>query len=222
MSSNSPTVYVVDADAAARESIAALAASHGYRAEVYDSAELFLANYDGNAAGCLITDQRLTGLTGTDLLQMLNSAGAHLPVILVTANATVPLAVQAMELGALTVLEKPCKNQELWQNIEQALQLDARGYAARLRTNENRRRLSTLLDDERAVLDRILAGRPNKSIAHELGIGLRTVEARRQSIFHKLNAQSLAELLRIVLDARHAAPIPQGRARPSADDEIKS
>lgn len=220
MSPSPPTVYVVDHEAAVQDSIAALVGSHGYRAEAYDSAEQFLANFDRTSVGCLVTDQRMTGLSGTELLRILNGEGAHLPVILITANATVPLAVRAMELGAVTVLEKPYRDQELWHCIEQALQRDARVHEARLRANEIRRRLGTLAEEERAVLDRIVAGRQNKSIAHELGIGLRTVEARRQSIFQKLNAQSLAELLRMVLDAKPtevAHETPSGAATQEAE-----
>jgi two-component system response regulator FixJ len=218
MPTSAPTVYVVDDEATVQESVAALVGSHGVRAKVFDSAEQFLANYDRNSAGCLITDQRMLGLSGTELLRILNSEGGHLPVILITAYATVPLAVRAMELGAVTVLEKPCREQELWQSIEQALELDSRVYATRIRAHDLRQRIASLLAEERAVLDRIVAGQQNKTIAHELGIGLRTVEARRQAIFSKMRASSLAELLRFVLDAKTPACEHESCARLAADD----
>lgn len=204
---NTPAVYVIDDELAVRESLAALVGSHGHRVELFESAEQFLAGHDRDSPGCLIVDYRMSGLSGTDLLKLLHDDGCHMPTILMTAYATVPLAVQAMELGALTVLEKPCRREELWQCIDKALQLDTRHYSARLRTNDARRRLATLGDDELAVLDRIVAGQQNKAIAHELGIGLRTVEARRQSVFHKLGADSLAQLLRLVLDARTSSNV---------------
>ncbi len=202
MSLNTSVVYVIDDELAVRESLAALVGSHGRRVELFESAEQFLAGHDRNSPGCLIVDYRMNGLSGTELLKILQDDGCHLPVILMTAYATVPLAVQAMELGALTVLEKPCRREELWQCIDKALQLDSQHYGSRVRTNDARRRLGTLGEDEMAVLDRIIAGQQNKAIAHELGIGLRTVEARRQSVFQKLGADSLAQLLRLVLDAR--------------------
>jgi len=193
---------VIDDELAVRESLAALVGSHGYRVQLFESAEQFLAGHDRDSPGCLILDHRMNGLSGTELLRMLHEDGCHMPVVLMTAYATVPLAVQAMELGALTVLEKPCRREELWQCIDKALQLDARHYSARMRTSDARRRLATLSEDEKAVLDRIVAGQQNKAIAHAMGIGLRTVEGRRQSVFQKLGAESLAQLLRLVLDAR--------------------
>lgn len=211
MKSDRPTVFVVDDEIAVQEALITLVGSRGHRAESFASAEDFLARYDRDTPGCLVADQRLNGLSGTELLRILQSEGGHLPVILMTAFATVPLAVQVMELGALTVLEKPCHCDELWQCIDRALQIDSSIHAARVRGNDARRRIDALLHEERTVLDCIIAGKQNKVIAHELSIGLRTVEARRQSIFQKLGAQSLAELLRKVFDAR--TPIDQSAQR---------
>lgn len=202
MADNTPVVYVIDDEVTARESVAALVGSHGFRSEFFESAENFLASYDRQSQGCLVTDLRMVGLSGIDLLRILNSDGWHMPVILITAYASVPLAVQAMELGAVTVLEKPCRDQELWQSIEKALKLDADSYAQRTRAREIKRRMESLIEEERAVLDRIVDGQQNKVIARDLGIGLRTVEARRHDIFMKLQADSLAELLRLVLEAQ--------------------
>lgn len=202
MVASPPVVFVVDDEAAARESVGALVESHGYRAACYASAEEFLANFDRRSPGCLITDHRMFGASGLELLRTMRDEGRRLPVILITAYANVPLAVQAMELGAITVLEKPCRDQELWQNIERALKLDVDNYAQRLRAEEVRRRIESLDDDEDEILRRIVRGQQNKSIAHDLGIGLRTVEARRQAIFTKLQAESLADLLRMVIETR--------------------
>jgi len=202
MVASPPVVFVVDDEAAARESVGALVESHGYRAACYASAEEFLANFDRRSPGCLITDHRMFGVSGLELLRTMRDEGRRLPVILITAYANVPLAVQAMELGAVTVLEKPCRDQELWQNIERALKLDVDNYAQRLRAEEVRWRIESLDDDEDEILRRIVRGQQNKSIAHDLGIGLRTVEARRQAIFTKLQAESLADLLRMVIETR--------------------
>ena len=202
MVASPPVVFVVDDEAAARESVGALVESHGYRAACYASAEEFLANFDRRSPGCLITDHRMLGASGLELLRTMRDEGRRLPVILITAYANVPLAVQAMELGAVTVLEKPCRDQELWQNIERALKLDVDNYAQRLRAEEVRWRIESLDDDEDEILRRIVRGQQNKSIAHDLGIGLRTVEARRQAIFTKLQAESLADLLRMVIETR--------------------
>jgi two-component system, LuxR family, response regulator FixJ len=202
MNLNAPVVFVVDDEAAARESVGALVESHGYRAACFESAEEFLAKFDREAHGCLITDHRMLGASGMDMIRALNHEGGRMPVILITAYASVPLAVQAMELGAVTVLEKPCRDQELWQSIERALKLDAEVYTSRIRAAEVRRCVASLLDEELEVLRRIVRGQQNKAIAHELGIGLRTVEARRHAVFSKLQADSLAELLRKVIEAK--------------------
>ncbi len=202
MNASAPVVFIVDDESAARESVGALVESHGYRAAYFDSAEAFLAQFDRRAQGCLITDHRMVGLSGVELLRILNTDGWSMPVILITAFASVPLAVQAMELGAVTVLEKPCRDQELWHSIERALKLDSDGYAARVRATDVQRRLESLLEEERVVLSRIVQGQQNKAIARELGVGLRTVEARRHSIFLKLQADSLAELLRMVIESK--------------------
>ncbi len=202
MSECTPTVFVVDDEPAACESVGALVSAHGCVAEFFNSAEEFLRRYDHERRGCLVLDQRMLGMSGVDLLRILNSEGWHMPVILITAYASVPMAVEAMDLGAVSVLEKPCRDQELWQNIDRALAMDAAAYEWRVRAREIKRRIESLTEDERAVLERIIEGRQNKGIAKELGIGLRTVEARRQNVFLKLQADSLADLLRLVLDAK--------------------
>lgn len=209
MNASSPVVFIVDDESAARESVGAIVESHGSQAAYFDSAEAFLAQFDRRAQGCLVTDHRMVGLSGIELLRILNTEGWHMPVILITAYATVPLAVQAMELGAVTVLEKPCRDQELWHSIERALKLDSEGHAARVRAAEVKRRLESLLDDERDVLARIVQGQQNKAIARDLDVGLRTVEARRQNIFLKLNAHSLAELLRMVIESKAFGERPE-------------
>jgi FixJ family two-component response regulator len=196
------TVFIVDDDPAARRLIAALVRAKQVRAETYASAEEFLGAYDGSP-GCLVTDLRMKGMTGLELQQLLKTKGIKLPVIVVTAFADVPTAVTVMKAGAVGFLEKPWRGEELWSSIKTGLDI------ARLRRQQEERqadiqqRISQLTPDETRVLNELVAGKPNKLIATELDIGLRTVELRRSNIFKKMKAESLAELVQMVLLARH-------------------
>ncbi|HEV3415897.1 MAG TPA: response regulator [Pirellulales bacterium] len=196
-----PTVFVVDDDPAARGSVAALVASHGLAVESFASAEDFLAAYDPARRGCLIADVRMAGMSGLDLQQQLAAKGSTLPVIIITGFADIPMAVRAMQSGAITVLEKPCADKELWQSIQVALDWEERAQLDRQDRAEIIARRASLTPGEVEVLDRLLAGKPNKLIAAELGLGLRTIELRRATLMKKMGADSLAELVRLVLVA---------------------
>lgn len=196
------TVFIVDDDADARESVTALAESMGVRAQSFPSAENFLESYDGSQQGCLVTDVRMMGMDGLELQQQLSARGVEMPVIVITAYADVPLAVQAMSNGAVTLLQKPCREQELWESIRSALTADSCQRDSRLYKQEIRRRLAALDDSENQVLDRMIDGKMNKVIASELDISLRTVELRRQRIMKKLQAATFAQLVRMVIDAK--------------------
>lgn len=196
-----PTVYVVDDDPGARESVCALAESMGLRTAGFGSAEEFLGACTGSEAGCLVTDLRMMKMSGLELQQKLLEDGVTLPVILMSGYADVPVAVQAMQTGAVTVLQKPCRQQELWESIRKALDLDQANRQKRTRQQELQERLGRLTPEERAVMDRMVEGKLNKVIAHELDIGLRTVEQRRHNVLRKMEAASLAELVRLVMAA---------------------
>jgi FixJ family two-component response regulator len=196
-----PQVFVVDDDRATCASITALVQSMGVRSETYTSAEDFLARYDDSQPGCLVLDMRLSGMSGLELLESLSQRPVPLPTLIVTAYADVPLAVRAMRLGAFTVLQKPYRNQELWDAISKALAHSERQMRNAARFHEARRRLDSLTDDEKLVLDLILSGKTNKGIARELRLGLRTVEARRHSIMVKFGAHSLPELVRLFCES---------------------
>jgi two-component system response regulator FixJ len=196
-----PTVFVVDDDPAARGSVAALVASHGLAVESFASAEDFLAAYDPARRGCLIADVRMAGMSGLDLQQQLAAKGSALPVIIITGFADIPMAVRAMQSGAITVLEKPCADKELWQSILVALDWEEKAQLDRQDRAEIIARRASLTPGEVEVLDRLCAGKPNKLIAVELGLGLRTVELRRATLMKKMHADSLAELVRLVLVA---------------------
>jgi len=193
------TVFVVDDDAAARESVLALVSLKGVRAQGFASAEEFLAQFKPQLTGCLVVDVRMTGMSGLQLLQQLHSRHSTLPAIVITGYADVPMAVKAMQSGALTFLEKPCQDQELWQAIQQALDQEKSLQSLRRQKGEIESRLATLTEDEVAVLRKLLEGLPNKRIAVDLDIGLRTVELRRSNIMKKMSAASLPELVRMAI-----------------------
>ncbi len=193
------TVFVVDDDAAARESVVALVSLKGIPAKGFASAEEFLNQFDHSQTGCLVVDVRMSGMSGLQLLQQLQARGSTLPAIVITGYADVPMAVKAMQSGAMTFLEKPCQEQELWQAIQQALDKEQSLQALRKQTGEIQSRLATLTEDEVAVLSKLLEGLPNKRIAVDLDIGLRTVELRRSNIMKKMGAASLPELVRMAI-----------------------
>jgi two-component system response regulator FixJ len=193
------TVYVVDEDLAARESVLALVTQKGLRAKGFGSAEEFLSQYDPTETGCAVVDVRPSGPGGLDLLRELNARNALLPVVVVSGQADVALAVQAMQAGATTLLEKPYDEEQLWQAIQHALQVEQTQYACRKERVEIEGRLATLTADEREVFRRLLQGHANKRIASDLDIGLRTVELRRSNIMKKMQATSLPDLVRMAI-----------------------
>jgi two-component system response regulator FixJ len=201
MADMAPTVYVVDDDAAIRESVVALMSVKGLPARTFPSAEAFLAEYNASWTGCLVVDVKMEGMTGLQLQQRLNELGSSLPIIVITGFADVPMAVKAMQAGAITFLEKPAKEQELTKAIEQALNKGQEDQSLRRQKSEIEGRLATLTDDEVAVLHKLLEGLPNKRIASDLDIGLRTVELRRSNIMKKMQASSLPELVRMCIAA---------------------
>ena len=196
---NDSTVFVVDDDPGARESVVALVGLKGLKAEGYASAEDFLANYDPSRTGCIVVDVKMSGMSGLELLRKLNERKSHLPVVVITGYADVPMAVKAMQEGAFTFLEKPCQEQELWNAIQQALEIERAQQSQRRERAETEARLSTLTVDELEVFRRLLAGHPNKRIAADLDIGLRTVELRRSNIMKKMRATSLPDLVRMAI-----------------------
>lgn len=194
-----PTVYVVDDDELARRSVCALVRSMGIRAESFSSAEEFLQHYQKGQPGCLVTDVRLLGMSGLELQQRLIELDIFLPVIIVTAFARVPMTVEAMKTGAVTLLEKPCEENLLWQAIRDGLDQDASRRAECQTKEECRERLVLLTEAENDVLRLVVEGVPNKVIAKQLGKSLRTVEGRRAEIFAKTQVDSVAQLVRLVM-----------------------
>ena len=193
------TVFVVDDDAAARQSVVALVTLKGLKARGFASAEDFLAHYDTKLKGVIVTDMRMGGMSGLDLLQQLKIRGCALPVVMITGYGDVPMAVRAMQAGAVTFLEKPCQEQELWRGLQQALEIEKTQRGQRQQRSAIEGRLATLTADELVVLRRLLEGQPNKRIATDLDVGLRTIELRRSKVMKKMQAESLPDLVRMAM-----------------------
>lgn len=209
------TVFIIDDDVGACESLAALVTKKGLTAEVFASPEEFLARYDPSREGCIVVDLRLPSMAGLDLLRQLKARKNSIPVVAITRHADIPTAVKAMQEGAVSFLEKPCQEKDLWEAIEQALAIDHTQHARRRERLEVERRLATLTPDEAEVLRRLLAGQPNKRIASELDLGLRTVELRRSNIMRKMQATSVPDLVRMAILAGFF-PIEAAAAEPAA------
>jgi two-component system, LuxR family, response regulator FixJ len=217
LSVNTPVdtfVHIVDDDPGARESVAALVQSRGVQTREYGSAEEFLAIASEDLCGCLVLDVRMQGMGGLDLQDELRRRDIPLPVIVITGFGDVPVAVRAMQAGAVSFLTKPCQPDDLWKSILQALERCQVEHDVRLRHRAIQQRLSTLTPDEQAVLTKVLLGTPNKLIARDLDIGLRTVELRRSNVMKKMGAESLAELIQMALavgftqELSSASPVP--------------
>ncbi len=198
------TVCVVEDNLDARDSICALVHSMGADVQPFASAEELLGNFDESRTGCLVTDLRMPGMSGLELLEQLRLNGHMLPVIVISSHADVPTAVRAMHAGAMTVFPKPYKDQELWDVIRMALERDARFRLDQAHHMATRNRLAQLTHAERQVLDRIAKGKPNKAVAWELDISLRTVEDRRRKIYKKLGVDSIAGMMEVVIGKKYA------------------
>jgi two-component system response regulator FixJ len=195
------TVFIVDDDADIRDSLRLLLEAAGHTACGFGSAEEFLADKSAKH-GCLIADVRMPGLSGMELLEEITRRQANLPVILITGHADIPLAVRAMKAGAVDFLEKPFGGARLTDSVRRALDLDRRKQTRQDETRAARKLLTHLSSRERTVLERLVQGQPNKSVAHELGISARTVEIHRAHIMLKMDAANLADLVRAVLTAQ--------------------
>ncbi len=196
-----PTVFVVDDDRQARRSVCALVSSMGIRAEPFSSAEQFLEDYVEGTAGCLVTDVRMLGMSGLELQEVLRQRNVTIPVVVLTAYPRTPITVRAVKAGAVTVLEKPYQEDDLWDAIRSALAQDAAVAGENRRRREIRRRIKRLTAKQREVMEMIVAGKPNKAIAQQLDVSVRTVENRRQEVFQVMQADSVAELVHMVIDA---------------------
>jgi FixJ family two-component response regulator len=193
------TVYVVDDDEAVRDSLQWLLEGKDYRVRCFDSSESFLARYDPREVACLIADIRMGGMTGLELQDRLVERKSPLPVVFITGHGDVPMAVNTMKKGAMDFIQKPFKEDELVSLVERMLERAKETFAEYQSAASRDALLSKLTSREAQVLERIVAGRLNKQIADDLGISIKTVEAHRANIMEKLNANTVADLLKIAL-----------------------
>jgi two-component system response regulator FixJ len=192
-------IYLIDDDDPVRDSLEFLMSSNGFRAASYASAEEFLAALPTLSQGCIVTDIRMPGMSGLELVQKLGEAGITMPVIVITGHGDVPLAVEAMKAGVMDFLEKPFENDVLLSAVRAAF----RRVAGAQETGEKKREIGARMDSlsprERDVLNGLVAGQPNKVIAFDLGISPRTVEIYRANVMTKMQAASLSDLVRMAL-----------------------
>jgi FixJ family two-component response regulator len=192
-----PTVFVVDDDPSVRTAVKRLLASVGLSCETFPTAADFLTRLERGVSGCLVLDVRMPGASGLDLQRILNQAGTDLPIIFVTAHADVPLTVRAMKAGALEVLTKPFDDQELLDAVYQALEQERVRSHDREELSRLRERFDTLTAREREVMSLVVTGLLNKQIAAELGTAEKTIKVHRAQVMHKMEADSLADLVRM-------------------------
>lgn len=194
-------VYIVDDDQAIRHAMGLLLKSVGLRHQVFTSADEFLESHTGNNDGCLVLDIRMPGLSGLELQQKLIEMGSSLPIIFISGHGDIPMAVDAMQKGAFDFIQKPFRDQELLDRISEALSTARKLEVERGHRIEVQNRIATLTKREHEVLDLVVTGKPNKIIAHELGVSQRTIEIHRARVMEKMCAKSLAELVRMHMAA---------------------
>ena len=192
-------VYVVDDDEAVRDSLQWLLEGKDYRVRCFDSAESFLSRYDPREVACLIVDIRMPGITGLELQDRLLERKSPLPIVFITGHGDVPMAVNTMKKGAMDFIPKPFKEEELLSVVERMLDQAREAFADYQHAANREAVMGKLTAREAQVLERIVAGRLNKQIADDLGISIKTVEAHRANIMEKLNANTVADLLKIAL-----------------------
>jgi two-component system response regulator FixJ len=197
-------VHIIDDDAAVRDAIGLLLSAEGFDVRIYGSAPEFLAGLGAGQEGCVVTDVRMPEMNGIDLIAKMKDDRIAMPVVVLTAHADVPLAVEAMKLGAVDFLEKPFDDEALLSAVGAALE---RSDAEETRLRESvaiQARLATLTRRENEILAGLLKGLSNKVIAHDLGISTRTAEVHRANIMAKMRAGNLAELVKMALAANSA------------------
>ena len=197
-----PVVHVIDDDEAVRHALAFLLASSGFPVRIYDSALAFLDALTALQPGCVLTDVRMPGMSGLDLQRELMVRRIVLPVIVMTGHGDVALAVEAMKAGAIDFIEKPFSEDRILTAIRAALDRSMHVTVQNDAVSAVGAKLNTLTAREREVLDGLIAGLPNKTIAYDLNISARTVEVHRANVMTKMGASSLPELVRLVLLGR--------------------
>jgi RNA polymerase sigma factor (sigma-70 family) len=199
MSEKSTTIFVVDDDEAIRDSLAVLLKTVDLNATTFSSGDEFLEAYDPGWEGCILLDIRMPGTSGMEVQKRLAESGCSIPIIFITGHGDIPMAVEAMHGGAFDFIQKPFRDQDLLDRIDQALTTsnEQEQQAARKKTVQNQ--LQTLTPREQEVMQLVVHGSANKVIAMDLGVSQRTVEIHRARVMEKMQARSLAELVRMAL-----------------------
>ena len=190
-------VYVVDDDKAILDSLRLLLKSDGLDSITFTNASAFLKEFDADRHACLLADIRMPGMSGLELQAELNHRGIDIPTIFITGHGDVPMAVKAMQDGALDFIQKPFRDEDLLKRIRDALKIDLQRLVHRRTVLEARRRIATLTPREKEVMQKVVDGCANKVIALDLGVSQRTVELHRARVMHKMGVRSLADLVRM-------------------------
>jgi FixJ family two-component response regulator len=193
-----PTVFVVDDDEAVGDFLSHLIVSVGLKVETYASAEEFLDAHEPGRPGCLLLDIRMPGMSGLELQQELAAREIRIPVIILTGHGDVQVAIHAMKAGAVDFIEKPFNNELLLDRIQKAVAESVQAETTRVKWDEIALRMKLLTPRERQVLDMVVAGETNKSVARHLDISERTIEIHRAKVMEKMQAKSLADLVKMV------------------------
>lgn len=207
--SKRPTVFVVDDDQAMRNSLKWLIESVSMQVETFESADAFINSYYPGRSGCLLLDVRMPGMSGLELQEYLRANQIAIPVIIITGHGDVPMAVRAMKSGAIDFIEKPFNDELLLESIRHALALDVRQRDMQSQRAEIATRLARLTPREHEVMVMVTNGKANKEIATSLGVSAKTVEAHRVRVMEKMEADSLAELVRMAINANLTLPEPE-------------
>lgn len=197
MNSDQARVFIIDDESDVRAALSMLIRSIGLEVETFSNALEFLVSYQPQWSGCIVADIRMPGMSGLELQEKLNAMGADMPLIFISGHADVPTAVRAIQEGALDLLEKPFSDQRLLDKVQSAVRRDLERRAEVEVRGQLRHRYETLTPREREVMAAVVAGKMNKVTAHELNLSTRTVELHRANVMDKMQARSLAELVRL-------------------------
>lgn len=204
---NTQIVHIVDDDEAVRDAISLLLESVEIENQTYENAQVFLEIFAKNlgvlAPGCIVLDIRMPGMSGLECQQKLQQLGCKQPIIFITGHGDVPMAVEAIKQGAMEFIQKPFRDQELLDRIQHCLAINAEALEYNFQTQIVSQRLASLTQREKEVLDRVVEGKANKVIATDLNLSQRTIEIHRSNVMEKMQAKSLAQLIKMVIEANH-------------------